>query len=85
VLNVGALMPAAEGVDLIARYDHLDPDKNFDNNNMDLLIAGVGYRWNKYVKSLIDYESVTYGADVGGVATNTPSEKRIKLQTEFKF
>ncbi len=85
VLNMGALAPVAEGVELFARYDHLDPDKELDNNNMNLLIAGVGYRWNKNVKSLINYETVSYGADVGGVGTNKPSEQRIKLQTEFRF
>ncbi len=84
VLNMGALAPAADGVELFARYDGLDPDKDSDNNNVNLLIAGVGYKWNKQIKSLIDYENVGYGSAVGG-DTPKPTESRIKLQTEFKF
>jgi hypothetical protein len=85
VLNVGALSPAAEGVDLLARYDHLDPDTVLDNDDVDLLIAGAGYRWNKNIRSLLNYETVSYGTDVGGVDTSRPAEKRVKLQTEFRF
>ncbi|WP_224371311.1 hypothetical protein [Hyalangium versicolor] len=85
VLNVGALAHAVDGVDLFARYDHLDPDREMDHTNVDLLIAGAGYRWNKNIKSLVDYETVTYGADFGGVDAGKPAEKRVKLQTEFKF
>jgi hypothetical protein len=85
VLNVGALAHEAEGVDLFARYDHLTPDKDVENTNVDLLIAGVGYRWNKNIKSLVDYETVGYGGDVGGPDTSKPAEKRVKVQTEFRF
>jgi hypothetical protein len=52
---------------------------------VDLFIAGVGYRWSKMIKSLVNYEAVTYGTDVGGVGTGKPSEQRLKLQTEFRF
>jgi hypothetical protein len=85
VLNVGALTKALDGVDLLARLDHLDPDTGLDNNNVDLFIAGVGYRWNKQIKSLVNYETVSYGVDVGGVDTDRPSDKRLKLHTEFRF
>jgi hypothetical protein len=85
VLNVGALTQALDGVDLLARIDHLDPDTEVENNNQVLLIAGVGYRWSKQIKSLVNYETVNYGTDVGGVDTDRPTEKRIKLHTEFRF
>lgn len=85
IINVGALVPAVDGLDVIARYDLIDPDTTVANNNQGLLIAGVGYRFNKWIKALADYEGVTYGADVGGVGKNTPAESRIKLHTEFKF
>lgn len=85
VLNVGALAEAADGFDLIARFDHLDPDTELENNNQNLFIAGVGYRWTKQIKSLVNYETVSYGTDVGGVDTGRPAERRIKLHTEFRF
>ena len=68
-----------------ARYDHLEPDRVVENDTLNLLIAGVGYRWNKNIRSIANYETLSYGADVGGVGTNKPAEKRLKLQTEFKF
>jgi hypothetical protein len=85
VLDVGALTPSLRGVDLLVRYDALDPDTELENNDVNLLIAGVGYRWNPNIKSLINYETVSYGADVGGVDTHKPAEQRIKVQTEFRF
>ena len=85
VLDVGALTPALNGVDLLLRYDGLDPDTELENNDVNLLIAGVGYRWNKNIKSLLNYETVSYGVDVGGVDTHKPAEQRIKVQTEFRF
>lgn len=87
IVNVGELShaPVMEGVDVVARYDHLEPDRVVENDTLNLLIAGVGYRWNKNIRSIADYETVSYGADVGGVGTHKPAEKRLKLQTEFKF
>jgi hypothetical protein len=85
VLDVGALTPSLNGVDLLVRYDALDPDTELENNDVNLLIAGVGYRWNKNIKSLVNYESVSYGVDVGGADTQKPAEQRLKVQTEFRF
>ncbi|PTL82762.1 hypothetical protein [Vitiosangium sp. GDMCC 1.1324] len=85
VLNVGAFAPAVSGLDLLARYDLLDPDTTLDHNDTRVLIAGVGYRFNGFVKGLVDYESQGYGADVGGPGTHKPTESRIKLQTEVRF
>jgi hypothetical protein len=85
VLDVGELAPAAAGVDLLARYDSLDPDTDLENNGVNLFIAGVGYRWTQGIKSLLNYETVSYGGDVGGVDTNRPEERRIKVNTEFRF
>jgi hypothetical protein len=85
VLNVGALIPAAERVDLFGRYDSLDPDTEAENNNVHLFFAGLAYKWTPAIKSLVNYEGVSYGADVGGPGTNRPDERRIKLQTEFRL
>jgi len=87
VVNVGELShaPIMEGVDVVARYDHLEPDRAVEHDTLDLLIAGVGYRWSKHVRSIVDYETVSFGSDVGGVDANKPAEKRLKLQTEFRF
>lgn len=85
VLNVGSFVPAIGGLDLLARYDLIDPDVKLDNNDVKLLIAGVGYRFSPAIKGLINYESQSYGADVGGVDTHKPTESRIKLQTEIRF
>jgi hypothetical protein len=85
VLNVGELAKALDGVDLVARIDRLDPDTELENNNVDLLIAGVAYKWSKQIKTLLNYESISYGVDVGGVDTNRASDKRIKVNTEFRF
>ncbi len=85
VVDLGALTPSLKGVDLLARFDSLDPDTVVDHNGVNLLITGVGYRWNPNIKSLLNYEAVSYGVDVGGVGTHKPDERRLKLQTEFRF
>lgn len=85
VLNVGALAPSIGGLDLLARYDRVDPDTSLENNDIRLFIAGVGYRFTNAIKGLVNYESQSYGIDVGGIGTNKATESRIKLQTEVRF
>ncbi len=46
--------------EFIARWDHLDPDTDIDNNTIDLSILGVSYRYNDYVKFLADWEKIDY-------------------------
>ena len=85
VLNVGYFVPAIGGLDLFARYDLVDPDIKLDKNDTRLFIGGVGYRFTRNIKGLINYESQSYAADVGGPATNKPTESRFKIQTEVRF
>ncbi|MBF5046377.1 hypothetical protein FGE12_28435 [Aggregicoccus sp. 17bor-14] len=81
VLNLGLLGagPVAN-VDLLARYDNIDPDTTLDGNNVKLGLAGVGYKWSKSIKSVVEIERTTYGA-----ATLKPNETRGKLLAEVKF
>ncbi len=85
VLNVGALAGAVSGLELFGRVDWLAPDVSNAANEETTIIGGVGYRFNKHVKSLVNYEAVAYGGDVGGLGTNKANDSRIKFQTEVKF
>ncbi|MGZ3459883.1 MAG: hypothetical protein ACXU86_15415, partial [Archangium sp.] len=85
VLNVGALVPAVGGLDLLARYDLIDPDTTVENNETRLFIGGVGYRFTPAVKGLIDYEAQSYASDVGGPGTHKPTTSRLMVQAEVRF
>ncbi|MBI3182281.1 MAG: hypothetical protein HYZ28_09075 [Myxococcales bacterium] len=82
MLNLGALMDGDYPTrwELIARWDHLDPDSAVANNDVDLWIGGASYRWNKHLQSILDYERVRFQSNAG-----KPSEERVMLQTEVKF
>lgn len=85
VLNFGLFTPSADRVELVGRYDHVDPDTALERNSFDLYIAGVTYKWNKALKTLVNYEAVAYDPDFGGPSANKQTEQRLKVQTEFKF
>ncbi|MFQ5927267.1 MAG: hypothetical protein ACE5MH_07520 [Terriglobia bacterium] len=80
VLNFGLFSEAAESWEVIARFDRLDPDIEIGNNEHFRWIAGLSYRWNKYLQTLIDFERVQF--DPGSLRTN---ERRLMVQSEIKF
>lgn len=81
VLGVDALAGgSAPPLDLIARYDWIDPDTGFAANEERLFIGGLGYRVLPGLKSAVTYERASYGT-----AANKPSDSRVKLLAEVKF
>lgn len=71
---------AANKWEVIGRYDWLDPDHRIANNALDRWIAGVVYKPNRWVSTLLDYERVRY--DAGAALEN---ESRILLQAEVRY
>lgn len=84
-LNMGLFAHPADSVELVWRYDHIDPDKDVDANSLNLYIAGAAYKWTKTIKTLADYEAVTYAANFTSPGVGKAPERRLKLQTEFRF
>lgn len=57
VLGLGVFSQKAQGWELFARVDHLDPDDSIQDNAVGLLIGGVGWRWNEHVLTILDYQA----------------------------
>ena len=66
--------------ELIGRWDRLDPDDQIDHNELDRYIFGISHRWNKHVRTLLDWERVHY--ETGALKDD---ERRLMLQTEIRF
>lgn len=98
-LSVFSSAPVAKKLELIGRWDRLDPDDEIKNNDLNRYIAGISYRLNKYVQFLLDYERVDYDKGARGAVPATlwplpalpiiptwkDDEERIMLQTEIQF
>lgn len=66
--------------EVIGRWDRLDPDDSIDDNSLDRFIGGISYKWNKYIRTLLDVEHVDFEAGAG-----KEDESRVMLQAEVKF
>ncbi|GMV37556.1 MAG: hypothetical protein AMXMBFR61_20640 [Fimbriimonadales bacterium] len=82
VVNLGTFGGGADARkwDILARFDHLDPDDEIADNNVERWIFGVGHRFSSNVLALLDYETVEYASGSG-----KPDERRISLRADIKF
>ena len=70
----------AEKLDLLARYDALDPDDEIADNGLRRVIAGFAYKLHQKMTALLTMEDVRYDAGAGKL-----NERRVLLQTEIRF
>lgn len=82
VLNLGTIGGGTDAAkwDVLARFDHLDPDDELADNDVDRWIIGVSHRFSSNVLALLDYETVEYASGAG-----KPDEQRISLRADIKF
>ena len=82
VLSLGRILSGTDASqwEVLARLDHLDPDKEIADNSLDRWIVGVSHRWSPNVRVLLDYETVRYEA--GALKAD---EERISLRAEVTF
>ncbi|MBI6546900.1 MAG: hypothetical protein HY692_08905 [Cyanobacteria bacterium NC_groundwater_1444_Ag_S-0.65um_54_12] len=92
VLNLGLFgtLEALKPLDLIGRYDSIDPDTSLANNGMNRLIAGLGINWNKWVTTLLAYEAVNYELEFAAKgntdpAKGKPAEQKVMLTSEVRY
>ena len=81
-LNLGVFKDTdfARKWELMGRWDHLNPDDKISNNDLDLWIAGVSYRWNRNIQVLLNHEAIDYEK-----RALLEDESRIMLQALLEF
>ncbi len=67
-----------DDITLLGRYDIFDPDDSIDDNNKNLLIAGLGYKFHKNVQAMLDVQYASYDADID-------DDIMLYFHFEFKF
>lgn len=92
VLNLGMFgtLEALKPIDLIGRFDSLDPDTTLANNGMTRVIGGVAVNWHRSFTTLLAYDSASY--EVGFEdASNADAQKakkpdqKVMLTSEVRF
>jgi hypothetical protein len=88
-------LPVADGrLAAFARYDHFDADKDgevADDADYDLALAGLAFDLHHGNLILIDYETVSYGDDSGGlgsgpsVGDDRGDDERIQIVYQLKY
>ncbi len=91
--SIWAVPRSPKGWEGLFRYDHFDPNKDFDVRKKRTLI-GVAYWFHSQqapatATVLVDYEKVTYEAGFGAAlvpaTSDPPDEKRYAVHTLFNF
>lgn len=70
----------AENLNLLVRYDALDPDDEIADNSLRRVIAGFAYKLHQKMTALVTMEDVRYDAQARKL-----NERRVLLQTEIRF
>lgn len=79
-LGVLAEADFAKKWEVIGRWDHLDPDTDIRDNNLNRYIFGVAGKWNKHVRTLLGWEQVDFET-----RARKNDERRLMLQTDIRF
>ena len=87
-------LPVADGrLAVFGRYDHFDADKDAkvtSDADYDLALGGVSFDLHHGNMVLLDYETVSYGADSGGlgkigVGDDRGDDERIQIVYQIKY
>lgn len=79
VLGLVKFSPVARGWDLFARFDHIDPETSVADNEVSTVIGGLGWRWNKHARTIVDFEANLPSSRAGGL-TNAIVQAQMEIK-----
>jgi len=77
LLGTYDLMKDYPNLQLVAKYEQYDPDKDVSRNRLDIATIGFNYFFNKYTKIMANYRFRNEQTDVGN------DEFLMQLQIKF--